>query len=454
MEEFSVKRLLIPFLALIALMLSGCFLDDDDDDRVRAPAPEGPTAQVRVLHASAGAPNVDIYVNDALGIADLPFGEGTSFIDLPAEQLEIDIRAAGAAADSQPVFSAVVTPTEDDFFTLVAYGVLGSQETPFDLLVIPDMIETPATGFTRLFVLHAAPAVGAVDVYTSTGDALPATPTVANFLPGNDTGNYLEIAEGEYRIRITPAGSQEVAYDSGDVTLQGGLSHFAAALDRPSGLAPASVVALLDNPAFATLEDNRVRIRAAHLATDAPEVEVLVNGAGTGVNLSFTDVSDYLTVQAGTYELAVGLPGTTDAVGDQVFTLQAEPGKSYSALATGLLNPATPAEAFTLRGLEDDTTAASGTDVKVRVIHAAPDAPSVDVLANGSILQPLENVPYFTASPYLTVPAGDYNLQVNVTGTNTTVIDLPGTTLSAGSIYTVIATGVLPAPLTPVLIVD
>ena len=98
MEEFSVKKLLIPFLALIVLMLSGCFLDDDDDDRVRAPAPEGPSAQVRVLHASAGAPNVDIYVNDALGIADLPFGEGTSFIDLPAEQLEIDIRAAGAAA--------------------------------------------------------------------------------------------------------------------------------------------------------------------------------------------------------------------------------------------------------------------------------------------------------------------------------------------------------------------
>ena len=40
MEEFSVKRLLIPFLALIVLMLSGCFLDDDDDDRVRAPAPD------------------------------------------------------------------------------------------------------------------------------------------------------------------------------------------------------------------------------------------------------------------------------------------------------------------------------------------------------------------------------------------------------------------------------
>lgn len=448
-----MNRFMIALLAIVAIALTGCFDGDDDNDRA-APATDGPTAQVRVLHASAGAPNVDIYVNGERGISDLPFGEGTAFIGLPAEQLEIDIRAAGAAADSAPVFSTVVTPTEDDFFTLVAYGVLGSEATPFDLLVIPDMIQTPAEGFTRLFVLHAAPAVGPVDVYTNTGAQLSATPTVENFLPGDDTDMYLEIPEGDYRIRITPTGSNEVAYDSGDVNLQGGLSYFAAALDRPSGLAPASVVALVGNPAFVALEDNRVQIRAVHLAPDAPQVEVLVNGTGTGVQLAFTEFSDYLVVQAGTYELAVAVPNSTTPVAGQVFTLEAEAGKSYSALATGLLTPATPAQEFTLRGLEDDLTPASGNNAKVRVIHAAPDAPNVDVLANGAILQPLENVPYFTASSYLTVPAGSYDLEVNVTETPTTVIDLPATVLDAGSIYTVIATDVLPAPLTPVLIVD
>tara|TARA_R110001599_G_scaffold42551_5_gene128053 strand:+ start:17329 stop:18690 length:1362 start_codon:yes stop_codon:yes gene_type:complete len=453
MEEIPVNRLLVILMTSLALALSGC-LGGGGGPSSNLPAPEGPTAQVRVLHASAGAPNVDIYVNGDLGIPNLPFGEGTAFIPLPASALEIDIRAAGAAADSDPVFSTVVTPTEGDFFTLVAYGVIGSQATPLDLLVIPDQIQTPADGFTRLFVLHGAPAVGPVDVYTNTGDDLAATPTVQNFLPGTDTSDYLEIPEGTYRIRITPTGSSEVAYDSGELTLGGGLSYFAAALDRPSGIAPASVVALVGDPAFVALEDNRVQIRAVHLAPDAPQVEVLVNGAGTGVELAFTEFSDYLVVQAGTYDLAVAIPGTTTPVAGQVFTLEAEAGQSYSALATGLLTPATAAQDFTLRGLADDTTPASGNDVKVRVIHAAPDAPNVDVLANGAILQPLENVPYFTASSYLTVPAGNYDLEVNVTGTTDTVIDLPATALSAGSIYTVIATDVLPAPLTPVLIVD
>lgn len=104
--------------------------------------------------------------------------------------------------------------------------------------------------------------------------------------------------------------------------------------------------------------------------------------------------------------------------------------------------------------LEDDLTPATGDNAKIRVIHAAPDAPNVDVLANDTILQPLENVPYFTASSYLTVPAGSYDLKVNITATPTTVIDLPATALNAGSIYTVIATDVLPAPLTAVPIVD
>ncbi|MFO7703648.1 MAG: DUF4397 domain-containing protein [Halopseudomonas sp.] len=448
-----MKRLLIVILGVCAIALSGCF-GSSSSSKDRSPAPAEPSAQVRVLHASAGAPNVDIYVNGALGIANLPFGEGTAFIDLPAEPLDIDIRAAGAAADAEPVFSSVVTPSADGFFTLVAYGVLGNQATPFDLLVIEDMIDTPAADFTRLFVLHAAPAVGPVDVYTNTGNALDVSPTIENFLPGADTGDYLELPQGDYRIRITPAGSTEVAYDSGDVPLQAGLSYFAAALDRPSGVAPASVVALLDDPAFVTLEDNRVQIRAVHLVADAPRVEVLVNGQGTGVLLDFTEVSDYLVVQAGTYELAVAIPGSTAPVGDQLFTLEAEPGMAYSALATGLLQTATAQQNFTLRGLLDETRPAEGDEVLVRVIHAAPDAPNVDVLANGAILQPLENVAYFTASPYLQVPAGSYDLQVNVTGTPDAVIELSNTSLEAGSIYTVIATGVLPPPLTPVLIVD
>ena len=41
----------------------------------------------------------------------------------------------------------------------------------------------------------------------------------------------------------------------------------------------------------------------------------------------------------------------------------------------------------------------------VRVVHASPDAPAVDVYVDGN--KALSNVPFFTASNYLPLPAGE-----------------------------------------------
>ncbi len=450
-----MKALKVLMIAAVCAAISGCFSSSSSsDDKPLAPPAGQPGADIRVLHASSDAPEVDIYVNDSLAITGLAFGEATAFTRVPAQQLSIAIRAAGAPSNSEPVYQTVVTPAADGFYTLTAYGLLsGTDDTAFDLLVTPDMIETPAAGFTRVFVLHAAPLVGAVDIYAATGEEL-GDPLISGFDPADTTDTYLEVPAGDYRFRITPAGDPgTVAYDSGDVSLEAELNYFVAALDRPSGIAPASLVALLDDPAFVALEDNRGLVRAMHLSPDAPAVAVLVNGADSGVELAFTDVSDYLVVQAGTYDLAVSLPGTLDPVGNTL-TVDVEPGKAYSALATGLLTPVAANETFELRALEDETQAAPGNAVMVRVIHAAPDAPNVDILANNALLAGLEDVPFFTASDYLSVPAGIYDLKVNVTGTDTTALDLPETTLEAGNIYTIIATGLLPPPLKPVLVVD
>jgi hypothetical protein len=454
-EDITVTRILILILASLGLALSGCFSSSSNSSRISASVPVGPgepTADIRVLHASSDAPAVDIYIDDTRAISGLAFAEATSFTAVPARSLAVAIRAAGAPADSEPVFSATITPAADASYTLVAYGLLAGGEGPaFDVLVIDDMVDTPAASFARLFVLHAAPGVGPVDVYTQPGDSL-GDPLLEDFLPSADTGDYLEVPAGTYRIRITPAGASTVAYDSGDITLESGLSYFVAALDRESGLAPASLIALLNDPAFVRLEDQRALVRALHLSPDAPTVDVLVNGEPVGVTLSFTDVSPYLTVLAGNYTLGVAPEDSTTAVAS--LDVEVEAGKAYSVLATGLLG-ATGDQAFALRPLEDQRQPAEGDNVLVRVIHASPDAPAVDVLANGGILGGLAGVPYFTASEYLTVAAGTYDLEVRPAGgaAGSAVISLPATDLTAGSIYTVIAAGLL-AQIQPVLVID
>jgi hypothetical protein len=60
-------------------------------------------------------------------------------------------------------------------------------------------------------------------------------------------------------------------------------------------------------------------------------------------------------------------------------------------------------------------------EARVRVFHASPDAPNVDILVDGGRV--LENVPYTVSSGFLHVDAGERRFQVQVTGTDITAID-------------------------------
>lgn len=84
-------------------------------------------------------------------------------------------------------------------------------------------------------------------------------------------------------------------------------------------------------------------------------------------------------------------------------------------------------------------TAGCGDDhARVRVVHASPDAPNVDVLVDGKIV--LTDVPYEAASKYLTVKAGSRKIQVRATGTSQDAISAT-VALSANKDYTVLAVG-------------
>jgi len=67
------------------------------------------------------------------------------------------------------------------------------------------------------------------------------------------------------------------------------------------------------------------------------------------------------------------------------------------------------------------TAVAFGQVADLRVVHASPDAPSVDVYVDGGLV--VSDLPFNEATPYLTLFPGDYRVQVAPTGTQTFVID-------------------------------
>lgn len=83
-----------------------------------------------------------------------------------------------------------------------------------------------------------------------------------------------------------------------------------------------------------------------------------------------------------------------------------------------------------------------GTVADVRVVHAIPDAPPVDVAVDGATV--LDEFPFAAVSPYVDLEKGSYDVTVtaDADGSTVTVFD---TTLSvdANTDYTVAATGTL-----------
>jgi hypothetical protein len=88
----------------------------------------------------------------------------------------------------------------------------------------------------------------------------------------------------------------------------------------------------------------------------------------------------------------------------------------------------------------DDTGSPEAGQSWVRVLHASPDAPAVDVKVDDADV--LTNVAFGTISDYLPVPAGTYNIKVCAAGTATCVIDAD-LTFADGARYTVAATNEL-----------
>jgi hypothetical protein len=89
---------------------------------------------------------------------------------------------------------------------------------------------------------------------------------------------------------------------------------------------------------------------------------------------------------------------------------------------------------------------------KVRVLHASPDAPAVDVYLDDAIVGPLTNVPFGVISGYLDIPSGDHNIKVYATGDTTTPVIDADVTVAAGKAYTIAATDAVAAITAQVLV--
>ena len=428
---------------------------DGSDDR-RSTDPEPPPAvepaELRITHASPDAPAVNVYVNGALALEAVEFKQssGLRMFDQPGI-VEVEVR--GILPDETEVSvigPAEITLEEGIRTDIVAYDTLFDDAGAVNIkprILDPVTIEDDITD-VRVSVLHAAPKVGAVDIYvTAPGDDIANTaPIDADF--GDAAGPVGLEPDTDYQVRITPDGDTTVVYDSGALSFPAGTELLLVAVENTFkvGDNPVNLLAVGPTGATEVLDVNMgAEVRVVHNSADTPAVDVLIDGTEVVDALTFPNATNYDDIQApaGTYNVVIAADAdNTIAPIDTDVTLEAT--ESYTAIAVGSIADGSVEAVLTVDERRNIATAAI-----VEVIHGsylvAAGIPVDIYLTTDGVIADADpavgGLAYKESTGQVPLTPGDYWITVTAAGDKSVVaFDTGGVVpLEGGTNYTLIA---------------
>jgi hypothetical protein len=191
--------------------------------------------------------------------------------------------------------------------------------------------------------------------------------------------------------------------------------------------------------------DPPARIRVIHASPDAGGVDIHAAGTTTPLisNLQYGEVTPYLELAPGTYNLQVRPTGRLDAPLYETGNITLEIGAEITAVATGFAESADAADRFRILALKD-TFADAADGARVRIVHASADAPAVGIdVGNDNPRTPeIAELRRFadTGSEGVELPAGA-ELQVGIVAGDARVTAFTTPALPAGAQLYVLAVG-------------
>lgn len=162
------------------------------------------SSRVRVMHLGVNAPGVDVFANGAGPVfEDLEFRNSTEYASVDSGEYTFEVSVTGTPVEDA-VLAPMLTLDADTAYTAVAIGdLLETDGAPgLDAIAIVDDPNDIDAANVRITVVHAAPAVGQVDIWEISGDPVPLVEDV----------DY----SGSATLPDIPAGPLEIGIDVND----------------------------------------------------------------------------------------------------------------------------------------------------------------------------------------------------------------------------------------------
>lgn len=404
--------------------------------------------RVRVAHLSADAPEVKVFVT-APG-ADLAAAQALGSFAFkgtlgPVEVAAGDYQIRVALADNTVVFdSGTVNLAAGKDLLVGAVPNVGTGSSPISLAVLDGnavaVINDKGAG-ADLRVVHGSADAPAVDVTANNGS----TPAIANLAFPEATG-YLNLPAATYNFKVTPNGATSPVVINADVPLANGSAYTLVAVGALANIEP---LLLTDNNRSVATE---AKVRLVHASTLAGNVDIYVTAPGAGIasampaftNVPFKAETGYVSLAAGDYDVVIAPTGTkTEAIKAPV-TLAA--GGVYTAIARDGAGLTAALGVIGLDGLAPNKT-------QVRVFHASPDAPKVNLWVNDAVAA--SGLDYQKSTGFLELSSGTYKVAVEgvIPGGNAVVIGPANLDFERNKRYDVLAVNSV-ASIEPLVLAD
>lgn len=190
-----------------------------------------------------------------------------------------------------------------------------------------------------------------------------------------------------------------------------------------------------------TLADGTVMnrgVRFANTSPDGPAVDVYIDGGLVYPNVAYTTVSNYSNIPAGNRLIRIlpagSSPNQAPLIPDTQLSFAEN--RFYTLVLVGRANQ------LELLLLEDNNSPTPVNKSRVTVIHASPEAITVDVCIVGQPGCFINNLVYKSSQTY-DIEQGNYNIDLRLSGTNNVVYNIPNITFRDGYANTCFAMGLL-----------
>ena len=156
---------------------------------------------VRLVHAVANGPNVDVLIDNNQVLSNVPYGAVSSYLSInDGNNVDFEIRAVGS---SDALITDRIDINNNEYYTVVVGGLLtNTADFPLELLPFTDSDSQPSRGNARVRFIHAS--AGSPDV-----DFLINNDVVFENVNYQDSGNpeYDSVDAGSQTVQVNLEGT-------------------------------------------------------------------------------------------------------------------------------------------------------------------------------------------------------------------------------------------------------